>query len=136
MVDQELEPCLPQLLVNFFLLFFVLTFLTTKIKHAPLHARLVIVVGCVSHTDVRSVLFSWCPWDTFSRQSKLWKLKGQQGQDSQAHPGSGALRLWCDVHSAQSGWETGCVSARVAGCLWICRLCEVYPEARADSLVE
>lgn len=82
----------------------MLTFRTAKIKPAPLHACLVVVMGCVSHRDPRCVLYPWCLWDTFVWQSALWKLKVHQGHDSQAlpraqlpSPPSGALSPWCDV---------------------------------------
>ena len=52
-VDRELEPWLPQLLDYSFSYFFKLTFLTAKIKCAPLHACLVIGVACVFHKDMR-----------------------------------------------------------------------------------
>lgn len=64
-------------------------------------------MGCVSHRDLRSVLYSWCPWDIFLWQPTLWKPEGKLGQDSQVLPRAwlpspppGAWSPWCDVSSA------------------------------------
>lgn len=53
MVDQELEPWLPQLPDYSLSWFFKVSFLTAKIHHALFHACLVIGMACELHKGMR-----------------------------------------------------------------------------------